>query len=115
MHRAFFTFLLALNIGTFANAGIVPQHAVATPRITYRQVVATTLTKKDYDQSYHQAQSKLMDHLPAKIYAQLESLAMKRFQSSLSTPWPSIHLPDFSFLWKQEHGDQRKNPYDRGQ
>ena len=108
MRHIFFIFLFGLSFGAFAYAGIVPQHTFAAPHIINRQVVFTALEK-------HEVQSKMMDYPPAKIYAQPESLVEKRFQNSLGISWPSISLPDFSFLWTQQHSNRPKNIYDRGQ
>ncbi len=115
MQRIFLIFLFGLCFGALAQSGIVPQHAFAAPFTLHRPVIVATLAKKDDDQSDHEASIKPIDNQSAKIYVHSESQAEKRFQSSLSIPWPSISLPDFSFLWKQRHSSQKKDLYDRGQ
>ncbi len=111
MRHIFLIFLCGLYVGAFTYSSIAPQHAFAAPHIIYRQVAVTT----NYDQSNQPAQIKMIGRQPAKTYVPFEGQGEKRPRTSSGIPWPSINFPDFSFLWKQEHGDQKKNMYDRGQ
>jgi hypothetical protein len=107
MRRKFLIFLLGLYFGAFAYAGVVPQHAFAASHLIHRQVVVIMSAKRE-------AQSKRMDDQPAAISDQSEDATGSGGQNSLEFSWP-LSLPDLSFLWKQEHSDHKKDPYNRGQ
>ncbi len=114
MRRIFLISLFGLCFEVVMSSGIVPQHAFAAPHIIYRQVVTTAPIKKGYERFDHEVPGKMMDHQPGKIYTQSAGRAEKQFQSSSGIPWP-LSLPDFSFLWTQQHSNQQKDKYERGQ
>jgi hypothetical protein len=107
MRRFFLILLLGLCFGAFAYSGIIPHYAFAAPHILYRQAIATTPEK-------HAAQSKRTNHQSDKILAQSAALAETRTQNSLKLSWP-FSLPDFSFLWTQQHSSKKKDILERGQ
>jgi hypothetical protein len=115
MRRNFSLFMFILYLGALTYSGIGPQHTFAAPHIIYRQVVVTAPEKKEYDQSNHEAHSRMMNKRFGKTFAPPESQAEKSSQSSLGIPWPSISFPDLSFLWKPQPGSQKKDIYNRGQ
>jgi O-antigen ligase len=88
MRRIVLIVLLGSYFGAFAYSGIAPQYALAMSYGAQREMAVST---------------------PFANYA------VKATQNTVGIPWPSINIPDLSFLWKQQKSNQKKDIYDRGQ
>jgi len=116
MRRIFLIFLLELYFGAFAYSSIAPHHAQADPYSTNRRIVTAALVKKtDTQNNNKQTTIILIATQSTTFFAQDIQQEEQATQNSLRLPWPSINIPDLSFLWKQQRSDQQKDIYDRGQ
>jgi hypothetical protein len=88
MRRIVLIALLGSYFGAFAYSGIAPQYALAMSYGTQRELAAST---------------PFVEH------------GVKAIENTAGIPWPSINIPDLSFLWKQQKSNQKKDIYDRGQ
>lgn len=115
MRRILLIFLLGLYFGVFASSSIAPHHALADPYSTNRRIIAAALAKTATQNTNKQAAIILIATQSTTLSTQYIQQEEQATQNSLKIPWPSINIPDLSFLWRQQRSDQQKDIYDRGQ